>query len=127
MASWPGRSRAFIEDHRNIQPTIFNVDEPVIPPALFFAGCRAKREERMQRELVGRRAVLKTISVAAAAGVIAAPQRTAAQQVKWSAGTEAPKLRAPADARGLPSSHLRRQISGRPALDIAARRCIGRG
>jgi len=53
----------------------------------------------MQGNLVDRRTVLKTISAAAATGAVAArPQRTAAQQVKWSAGTEAPKLRAPADA-----------------------------
>jgi D-galactarolactone isomerase len=38
-------------------------------------------------------------AAAAAVGVVAAqPQQAAAQQVKWSAGTEAPKLRAPAGA-----------------------------
>ena len=54
----------------------------------------------MNVNLVDRRAVLKTMSAAAAAAAAfaARPQRTAAQQVKWSAGTEAPKLRAPADA-----------------------------
>ena len=53
----------------------------------------------MQGNLVDRRTVLKTISAAAAAGaIVARPQPTAAQQVKWSAGTEAPKLRAPAGA-----------------------------
>src|SRR5260370_6069809 len=53
----------------------------------------------MQGYLVDRRAVLKTISAAALVGAAAAqPQRAAAQQVKWSAGTEAPKLRTPADA-----------------------------
>ncbi|MGA7868298.1 MAG: 2-pyrone-4,6-dicarboxylate hydrolase, partial [Stellaceae bacterium] len=53
----------------------------------------------MQRNLVDRRAVLKTISAAATIGaVVARPQPAAAQQVKWSAGTEAPKLRAPAGA-----------------------------
>src|SRR5207237_9524916 len=53
----------------------------------------------MPRNLVDRRAVLKTMSAAAVAGAVAArPQRVAAQQVKWSSGTEAPKLRAPADA-----------------------------
>jgi len=53
----------------------------------------------MREALVGRRALLKTMSAAAAVGAIAArPQRTAAQQVKWSTGTEAPKLRAPANA-----------------------------
>jgi predicted TIM-barrel fold metal-dependent hydrolase len=46
-----------------------------------------------------RRTVLKRISAAAATGAIAArPRPTPAQQVKWSAGTEAPKLRAPAGA-----------------------------
>ena len=50
----------------------------------------------MPRNLVDRRAVLKTMSAAAVAGAVAArPQRVAAQQVKWSAGTEPPKLRAP--------------------------------
>src|ERR1700748_269892 len=53
----------------------------------------------MHGTLVHRRAVLKAISAAAAAGAIAArPRPTAAQQAKWSAGTEAPKLRAPAGA-----------------------------
>jgi|SRR5215472_7075432 len=53
----------------------------------------------MREALVGRRALLKTMSAAAAVGAIAArPQRTAAQTVKWSTGTEAPKLRAPANA-----------------------------
>ena len=53
----------------------------------------------MRGTLVDRRAVLKTISAAAIAGaVVTHPQRTVAQQVKWSSGTEAPKLRAPADA-----------------------------
>ena len=53
----------------------------------------------MQGNRVDRRSVLKSMSAAAAVGVVAAqPQRAAAQQVKWSAGTEAPKLRAPAGA-----------------------------
>jgi D-galactarolactone isomerase len=53
----------------------------------------------MLRNLVDRRAVLQTMSAAAVAGAVAVRSRpTAAQQVKWSAGTEAPKLRAPADA-----------------------------
>jgi D-galactarolactone isomerase len=53
----------------------------------------------MQEKLVDRRAVLKTMSAAAVAGAVAArPHPTAAQQVKWSAGTEPPKLRAPAGA-----------------------------
>jgi predicted TIM-barrel fold metal-dependent hydrolase len=53
----------------------------------------------MQGNLVDRRTVLKTMSAAAATvAIVARPQPTAAQQVKWSAGTEAPKLRAPADA-----------------------------
>ena len=52
----------------------------------------------MLRNLVDRRAVLQTMSAAAVAGAVAVRSRpTAAQQVKWSAGTEAPKLRAPAD------------------------------
>jgi predicted TIM-barrel fold metal-dependent hydrolase len=57
-------------------------------------------EEMMQSDLVDRRTVLKTMSAVAAAGVSVAglAQPAAAQQVKWSAGTEAPKLRAPAGA-----------------------------
>ena len=48
---------------------------------------------------VDRRAVLKAMSAVAVAGAGAArPQPAAAQQVKRSAGTEAPKLQAPADA-----------------------------
>ena len=46
-----------------------------------------------------RRDLLKTVSGAAAAGLFAAQARPAhAQAVKWSAGTEAPKLKAPANA-----------------------------
>jgi len=46
-----------------------------------------------------RRDVLKTISVGGAAALLGAvPRRTAAQQVKWSEGTEPPKLKAPANA-----------------------------
>jgi D-galactarolactone isomerase len=52
----------------------------------------------MKGNLLDRRAVLRTMSAAAVAGAVAArPPRAAAQQVKWSAGTEIPKLRAPAD------------------------------
>jgi D-galactarolactone isomerase len=48
---------------------------------------------------VDRRTVLKTISaVAAACATAARPHRATAQQIKWSAGSEPPKLRAPADA-----------------------------
>jgi len=43
-----------------------------------------------------RRELLITLSAGAAAGMIGA--RAAAQQVKWSEGTEAPKLKAPPDA-----------------------------
>ena len=46
-----------------------------------------------------RRQVLTTLSLTAAAGILAAQARPAAAQgVKWSAGTEAPKLKAPANA-----------------------------
>jgi D-galactarolactone isomerase len=46
-----------------------------------------------------RRDVLKTISVGGAAVLLGAvPRTTAAQQVKWSEGTEPPKLKAPANA-----------------------------
>jgi D-galactarolactone isomerase len=47
----------------------------------------------------GRRELLITMSAGAAAGIIgAAASDAAAQQVKWSEGTEAPKLKAPANA-----------------------------
>src|SRR5690242_705990 len=53
----------------------------------------------MKGNLASRRTVLKAVPAAAAAGAVAAlPRWTAAQQVKWSTGTEAPKYRAPADA-----------------------------
>src|SRR5713101_9366802 len=47
----------------------------------------------------GRRELLITMSAGAAAGIIGPGARDApAQQVKWSEGTEAPKLKAPANA-----------------------------
>ena len=47
----------------------------------------------------GRRDVLKTLSAGAAATILTGGAReAAAQQVKWSEGTEAPKLKAPANA-----------------------------
>jgi D-galactarolactone isomerase len=53
----------------------------------------------MAENFMNRRGLLKAMSAAVAAGIVAArPQRAPAQQVKWSAGTEAPKLRAPANA-----------------------------
>ena len=45
-----------------------------------------------------RRDVLKTVSGAAVTGVLASRGRAEAQPVKYSAGTEAPKLKAPANA-----------------------------
>ena len=46
-----------------------------------------------------RREVLTTLSMTAAAGLVVAQTRpAAAQSVKWSAGMEAPKLKAPAHA-----------------------------
>lgn len=54
----------------------------------------------MAPNLVGRRAVLRNMSALAAgvASLAVRSQRAAGQQVKWSAGTEPSKLRAPADA-----------------------------
>ena len=53
----------------------------------------------MEPTRLDRRELLKTASVAAAAGLIAGRARpAAAQAVKWSSGTEAPKLKAPANA-----------------------------
>jgi D-galactarolactone isomerase len=46
-----------------------------------------------------RREVLTTLSLTAAAGLVGgSPRKASAQAVKWSAGTEAPKLKAPANA-----------------------------
>src|SRR5262245_19593271 len=46
-----------------------------------------------------RREVLTTLSLTAAAGLVGgAPRKASAQAAKWSAGTEAPKLKAPANA-----------------------------
>ena len=45
-----------------------------------------------------RRDVLKTVSGAAALGVLASYTRAEAQSVKYSAGTEPPKLKAPGNA-----------------------------
>jgi len=39
MASGPGRARTLLEDHGNIQLSS-NLDEPVIPPALFLPALR---------------------------------------------------------------------------------------
>jgi hypothetical protein len=49
-------------------------------------------------EAMDRRGLLTTMSALAAAGVLGGGMRPAAtQQVKWSSGTEAPKLKAPAN------------------------------
>ena len=45
-----------------------------------------------------RRDLIKAVAGAAAGTALAHPDRSSAQTVKWSAGTEAPKLRAPANA-----------------------------
>jgi predicted TIM-barrel fold metal-dependent hydrolase len=53
----------------------------------------------MKSAYVNRREVLHTMSIAAAGALLALPVRpAAAQSVKWSAGTDAPKLKAPANA-----------------------------
>ena len=65
-----------------------------------------------------RREVVTTLSMAAAAGLIAVPARPAhARSVKWSAGTGAPKLEAPADA----TASRRRSSPSRRAPSIRAR------
>jgi D-galactarolactone isomerase len=57
------------------------------------------REEIMPGTPWGRRELLKVMSARAAAGFLAGGTRNAAaQQVKWSAGTEPPKLKAPANS-----------------------------
>jgi predicted TIM-barrel fold metal-dependent hydrolase len=52
----------------------------------------------MQPAQWGRRELLKTMSGAAACVLATRPRPAAAQQVKYSAGTEAPRLKAPANA-----------------------------
>jgi len=53
----------------------------------------------MELDNLDRRELLKTVSAAAAAGLIGGRAGSAdAQAVKWSSGTEAPKLKAPANA-----------------------------
>ena len=53
----------------------------------------------MPETLWGRRELLKVISAGATAGFFAVSGRNvAAQEVKWSTGTEAPKLKAPANS-----------------------------
>src|SRR5271163_1967278 len=61
---------------------------------------RAKdREEIMPGTPWGRRELLKVMSAGATAGLLAgAVRNAAAQQVKWSTGTEPPKLKAPANS-----------------------------
>ena len=62
---------------------------------------RAHRPDALTMEptRMDRRELLKAATAAAAAGLIAGRVRpAAAQAVKWSAGTEAPKLKAPANA-----------------------------
>src|SRR5260370_17866045 len=99
MASRPGRYRALLKDRRNIQRILFDIYEPVIPPALFFRFYGSKKGGAMQGYLIDRRAVLKTISAVALVGAVAAqPPRAAPQHVKWPARTEAPKRRAPPHA-----------------------------
>jgi D-galactarolactone isomerase len=57
------------------------------------------REEIMPGTLWGRREFLKVMSAGAAAAFLARSARNvAAQEVKWSAGTEPPKLKAPANS-----------------------------
>src|ERR1700739_3114765 len=56
---------------------------------------RTLKEHTMERQW-GRREVIKLVSTMAA--TVSLPLPLAAQQVKWSAGTEPAKLRAPANA-----------------------------
>src|SRR5262245_26729930 len=63
------------------------------------AADAAHREGATMRTDWTRREVLTTLSMTAAAGVVISHTRpAAAQAVKWSAGTDAPKLKAPAQA-----------------------------
>src|SRR6516165_7296930 len=57
------------------------------------------REQIMPEMLWGRRELVKVMSAGAAAGFVVAETRdAAAQPVKWSTGTEPPKLKAPANS-----------------------------
>src|SRR5260370_22566908 len=128
MGSPPGRSRALLKDRRDIQRILFDIYEPVIPPALFLPVLRVKKrrsnariscrppcglEDDLGGSLSGRRR-----------GAAAARGGAAGQMVGRNRGTQAAGA---GRRRGLPPSHLRRQIPARPALDIAARRRVGRG
>jgi Amidohydrolase len=57
---------------------------------------RGREEDAMSAQSWNRREVLKGVTAAALVGAHASP--VAAQSVKWSTGTEAPKLKAPANA-----------------------------
>src|SRR6058998_2990939 len=57
---------------------------------------RGREEDAMSAQSWNRREILKGVSAATLVGVHAGP--AAAQAVKWSAGTETPKLKAPANA-----------------------------
>jgi D-galactarolactone isomerase len=63
-------------------------------------GCRENNQEEMMPGMPwDRRELLKVMSAGAAAGFLAGhPRNAAAQQVKWSSGAEAPKLKAPANS-----------------------------
>ena len=70
-----------------------------------------------------RREVLTTLSMTAAAGlVIAHAGPAAAQSVKFSAGTEAPKLKAPANATDCHQTPRRALAAAEGASSAAARR-----
>src|SRR5277367_1113706 len=77
---------------------------PKTGPGRNGEGCRGRLqgkrwEETMPEMPWNRREVLKAISAGAATGFLAGGARNAAaQQVKWSEGTEPPKLKAPSNA-----------------------------
>src|SRR5260370_8190205 len=125
MASQPGRSRALLKDRRNIQRILFDIYEPVIPPALFLPVLWVKKrrsnariscsppcglEDDLGGSLSGRRR-----------GATAAGGGAAGQMVGRNRGTQAAGARR---RPGLPPSHLPLQISRQPALDIAAPRRV---
>jgi D-galactarolactone isomerase len=99
------------------------MDEPVIPPALFRPLFAVKRERVIEGEPgrppdgleddIGGRSSVRHCG-APASGNGAADQMVRRERASQAAGA--------GRCRGLPSSCLRRQISGRPAGNLAARR-----
>jgi hypothetical protein len=77
-------------------------------------------EEAMEPTRCRRRELLKTMSGAVAARALSGHAgAAAAQQVKWSAGTEAPKAENAGQRRGLSPPYLRRALPGCPMSTLS--------